>query len=115
MTITGANTFSNITNTVQPASVLFTAATTTTFNNFNLNGTLGNPITISSATAATHTLSKTSGTVSCDYLVLTNSIATGGAAWYAGANSTNVTGNSGWIFTAPPGPSGNNSAFFSIL
>lgn len=115
LTITGANTFSNITNTVQPASVLFTAATTTTFNNFNLNGTLGNPITISSATAATHTLSKTSGTVSCDYLVLTNSIATGGAAWYAGANSTNVTGNSGWIFTAPPGPSGNNSAFFSIL
>lgn len=115
LTITGANTFSNITNTVQPASVLFTAGTTSTFSNFNLNGTAGNLITIASATAATHTLSKTSGTVSCDYLSITNSIATGGAAWYAGANSTNVSGNTGWIFTAPPGPGGNTGAFFSIL
>jgi len=103
LTITGANTFNNITNTVQPASVLFTAGTTTTFNNFNLSGTAGNLITIASATAATHTLSKASGTVSVDYLSITNSIATGGAAWYAGANSTNVSGNTGWIFTAPPG------------
>jgi hypothetical protein len=103
LTITGANTFDNITNTVQPASVLFTAGTTTTFNNFNLNGTAGNLITIASATAATHTLSKASGTVSCDYLSITNSIATGGASWYAGANSFNGGSNTGWIFTAPPG------------
>jgi len=103
LTITGANTFNDITNTVQPASVLFTAGTTTTFNNFNLNGTAGNLITIASATAATHTLSKASGTVSCDYLSITNSIATGGAAWYAGANSTNGGGNTGWNFSAPSG------------
>lgn len=115
LTITGANTFNNITNTVQPATVRFTAGTTSTFNNFNLNGTAGNLITISSATAATHTLSKASGTVSCDYLSITNSTATGGASWYAGANSTNVSGNTGWIFTAPPAPSGNTGAFFSIL
>ena len=103
LTITGANTFNNITNTVQPASVLFTAGTTNTFSNFNLNGTAGNLITIASVTAATHTLSKSSGTVSCDYLSITNSIATGGAAWYAGVNSTNVSGNTGWIFAAPGG------------
>ena len=103
LTITGANTFNNITNTVQPASVLFTAGTTTTFNNFNLNGTAGNLITIASVTAATHTLSMASGTVSCDYLSITNSIATGGAAWYAGANSTNGGGNTGWNFSAPSG------------
>jgi hypothetical protein len=113
LTITDANTFDNITNTVQPASILFTAGTTTTFNNFNLNGTAGNLITIASATAATHTLSKASGTVSCDYLSITNSIATGGASWYAGANSTNVSGNTGWIFTAPG--VGNTGAFFSII
>ena len=102
LTIVGANTFNNITNTVQPASVLFLAGVTNTFNNFNLNGTAGNLITIASTTASTHTLSKASGTVSVDYLSITNSTATGGATWYAGANSTNGGGNSGWIFTAPP-------------
>jgi hypothetical protein len=104
LTITGNNTFNNITNTVQPASILFTAGTTTTFNNFNLNGTAGNLITIGSVTAATHTLSKASGTVSGDYLSISYSIVTGGAAWYAGANSTNSGNNTGWIFSnAPPG------------
>jgi hypothetical protein len=111
LTITGSNTFSNITNTTQPASVLFTAATTSTFTNFNLSGTSGNLITIGSVTAASHTLSKASGTVSSDYLSISRSTATGGAGWYAGANSTNGGNNSGWIFTAPPAPSGSNSNF----
>jgi hypothetical protein len=111
LTITGSNTFSNITNTVQPASVLFTAATTSTFTNFNLSGTSGNLITIGSVTAASHTLSKASGTVSSDFLSISRSTATGGAGWYAGANSTNGGNNSGWIFTAPPAPSGSNSNF----
>jgi len=102
LTITGSNTFDNITNTTQPASVLFTAGTTSTFNNFNLNGTPGNLITIASTTLATHTLSKASGIVSCDYLSISYSTATGGAFWYAGANSLNVIGNTGWIFTAAP-------------
>ena len=103
LTITGSNTFSNITNTTQPASVLFTAATTSTFTNFNLSGTSGNLITIGSVTAASHTLSKASGTVSADFLSISRSTATGGAGWYAGANSTDGGNNSGWIFTAPPG------------
>jgi len=103
LTITGSNTFSNITNTVQPASVLFTAGTTSTFTNFSLSGTAGNLITIGSVTAASHTLSKASGTVSADFLSISQSTATGGAGWYAGANSTNGGSNSGWIFTAPPG------------
>lgn len=47
------------------------------------------------------TLSKPSGTVSCDYLNISNSNATGGATWYAGANSVDTTNNDGWIFTAP--------------
>ena len=111
LTFTGSNTFSNITNTVQPASVLFTAATTSTFTNFNLSGTSGNLITIGSVTAASHTLSKASGTVSSDFLSISRSTATGGAGWYAGANSTNGGNNSGWIFTAPPAPSGSNSNF----
>jgi hypothetical protein len=103
LTITGSNTFGDITNTVQPASVLFTAGTTSTFSNFSLSGTAGNLITVGSVTAASHTLSKASGTVSRDFLSISRSTATGGALWYAGANSTNGGNNTGWIFTAPPG------------
>ena len=115
LTITGSNTFSNITNTVQPASVLFTQFTTSTFTNFNLSGTSGNLITIGSVLAASHTLSKASGTVSADFLSISRSTATGGAGWYAGANSTNGGNNSGWIFTAPPAPSGSNSNFLMFF
>jgi len=107
LTITGSNTFNNITNTVQPTSILFTAGTTNTFNNFNLNGTAGNLITIASVTTAVHTLLKTTGTVLCNYLSISKSNATGGAAWYPGANSINISGNSGWLF-----PLSNFLAFF---
>jgi hypothetical protein len=115
LTITGSNTFNNITNTVQPASVLFTAGTTNTFSNFSLSGTAGNLITIGSVTAASHTLSKASGTVSSDYLSISRSTATGGASWYAGANSTNGGNNSGWVFTAPPAPSAGNGNFLMFF
>jgi len=115
LTITGSNTFSNITNTVQPASILFTAGTTNTFSNFSLSGTSGNLITIGSVTAASHTLSKASGTVSSDFLSISRSTATGGASWYAGANSTDGGNNAGWIFTAPPAPSGSNSNFLMFF
>jgi hypothetical protein len=115
LTITGSNTFSNITNTVQPASILFTAGTTSTFSSFSLSGTAGNLITIGSVTAASHTLSKASGTVSSDYLSISRSTATGGAGWYAGANSTDGGNNSGWVFTAPPAPSANNSNFLMFF
>jgi hypothetical protein len=37
---------------------------------------------------------------------------TGGATWNPGANSINVSNNSGWIFTAPPSPSTNTGNFF---
>ena len=115
LTITGSNTFSNITNTVQPASVLFTAGTTSTFSNFSLSGTSGNLITIGSVTAASHTLSKASGTVSSDFLSISRSTATGGAGWYAGANSTDGGNNTGWIFTAPPAPSAGNGNFLMFF
>jgi hypothetical protein len=115
LTITGSNTFGNITNTVQPASVLFTAGTTSTFSSFSLSGTAGNLITIGSVTAASHTLSKASGTVSSDFLSISRSTATGGAGWYAGVNSTDGGNNSGWIFTAPPAPSGSNSNFLMFF
>jgi len=64
-----------------------------------------NYVILSSTTAGTQaTLSKASGTVSVSYVKIQDSIATGGATWYAGADSINVSNNTGWIFTAPPPP-----------
>ena len=117
LTITGANTFSNITNTrksVSATSILFTAGTTNTFTDWNASGESTRLLTIGSVTSASHTLSKASGTVSADFLSISRSTATGGASWYAGANSTNGGNNSGWIFTAPPSvtATGNFLVFF---
>lgn len=90
-----------------PKSVRFQQGQTFTITSaLNATGTAGNIITIDSNTAGSAaTISKASGEVSCDYLSLKDSAATGGASFYAGANSTNVSGNSGWTFTAPPTPS----------
>jgi hypothetical protein len=60
-------------------------------------------------------LSKASGTVSSDFLSISRSTATGGAGWYAGANSTDGGNNSGWIFTAPPAPSAGNGNFLMFF
>jgi hypothetical protein len=101
--ISGANTFTTIANGVQPTAFIFPSSTTTTVTNWNVSGTAGNLVTITSSAAGTAaTLSKASGTVSSNYLSLKDSAATGGASWYAGANSTNVSGNSGWIFSNAP-------------
>jgi hypothetical protein len=100
LTITGANTFNDITNTVQPCSILFTAGTTTTVSNFNLAGTAGNLVTIGSATAASHTLSRASGTTRVSYCTISYSTATGGATWEAKPHNGNLDGsnNTGWTF-----------------
>ncbi|TAK89616.1 hypothetical protein EPO04_00715 [Patescibacteria group bacterium] len=112
--ITGSNTFGtiNFSDSSNARTLQFTSGTTTTITGaFNVNGTSGKLMTINSSTGGSAaTLSKSSGTVSCDYLSIQDSTATGGAAWYAGANSTNVSGNTGWIFTAPA-----NGAWFDIL
>ena len=114
LTITGSNTFSNITNTVQPASVLFTAGTTNTFTSFSLSGTAGNLITIGSVTAASHTLSKASGTVSVTNCSISYSTATGGATWESLTTNGNVNGgnNSGWLFSPFVPSTGSFLVFF---
>lgn len=67
------------------------------------NGSAGNLAKlVSTIGASAGIISKSSGIVSVDYMSIQDSTATGGATFYAGANSTNVSGNTGWIFTAPP-------------
>jgi hypothetical protein len=83
---------------------------------FQINGVRIAKSTLTSSSAGNAwTISKSSGVVSnLDYLNIKDSTATGGATWYAGANSTNQGNNSGWIFAAAPGTS-NNSGFFALM
>lgn len=104
LTIQGSNTITTLSNSVQPTTFRFTSGTTTTLTNWNVSGTPGNLVTIDSINSGTNTtppiLSKSSGTVSANYLAITFSNATGGASWNAGPNSVNNGVNSGWIFAA---------------
>ncbi len=95
-------------------TIAFRFSATFNVTNFNISGRAGNLVTLSSSFSPSQfTLSKSSGIVSSDYLSIQDSNATGGATWYAGANSTNVSNNTGWIFTAPP--AGNTSSFFLLF
>jgi len=104
ITFTGANSFHNLAITGAARTVILPASATTTItNSFDINGTASYTVTLNSSSSGTAaTLSKTSGTVSVDYLSIRDITAAGGATWYAGANSTNVSGNTGWTFSAPP-------------
>lgn len=99
LTITGSNTFTNITNSISPASIKFSASASNTFTDFSLAGTAGNLVTVGSTSSTRTNLSKTSGVVSGNYLSISNTNATGGATWYA-VNSTDGGNNLGWQFAA---------------
>lgn len=103
--VTGANAFGtfNFSDASNARTLTFPASTTTTFTNWNVNGGPGRLITVNSSTGGVqHTLSKSSGFAVSDYLSIQDSNATGGAGWYAGTHSTNVSNNTGWVFTDAP-------------
>jgi len=104
LTISGSNTFSNITNTVQPVTFTFTAGTTQTVSSFTPSGTAGNLVTLqSSAAGSRFTVSDSSGTISVNYCSIKDSEAIGGASWQAYTANGNVDAgnNTGWVFNAP--------------
>lgn len=101
-----SNTFNDFKCDNPPHEIRFYGEDTTTVSTFNVSGTVGNLITISSEDeeleGLQHTLSCASGVISCDYLDISNSNATGGAAWYAGSHSNDTTNNDGWLFEDCP-------------
>ena len=102
LTIQQANTFANITNTVQPATITFPASITTTVSAFGVSGTSGNLITINSSSAGTQaTLSDASGVNSVSFCDVKDINVTGGASWIAFTENGNVNSgnNTGWEFT----------------
>lgn len=103
LTIAQSNTFANITNTVQPATIRFTAGTTQTVSAFSVSGTSGNLITLDTTVAGTQaTLSDPSGLVSASFCSIKDINATGGAFWQAYTVNGNVDAgnNLGWDFNA---------------
>ena len=113
LTITGSNSFNNI-SALAGSTITLTAGTTQTFRFFTLKGSAGSLITLNSSTAGSQAfVARNSNTnmISTDYLSITD-IATIGGTWYAGTNSTSVSNNTGWSFTLPPDPTGNLLAMF---
>jgi hypothetical protein len=106
LTVAGSNTFADIANTVQPATVRLTAGTTQTVSAFALSGTSGNLITLDTTVAGTRaTLSDASGIVSVSFVSIKDISATGGATWEALTLNGNVDAgnNLGWNFGAVVG------------
>ena len=104
MTIQQNNTFANITDTVQPATVTLTSGTTQTVSAFSLAGTAGNLITLNTSSAGVQaTLSDSSGVNSVSFVSIKDINATGGAIWDAPTTNGNVDAgnNSGWNFGIP--------------
>ena len=96
ITISGANTFATLALTAAK-QVNLPASTTQTVTTLTATGTAGNLITIRSTTTGTAaTISKASGSVTCDYLDLQDSTATGGATFNPGQNSLDSGNNTGW-------------------
>jgi hypothetical protein len=101
LTVTDSNTYYDLTSSIAESSTKFYTGTTQTFEQFTLTGTPGHLHKIEGFGGAFDT-SKTSGTVSIDYVYLKDNHAVGGAAFYAGLNSTNGGNTDGWTFNAPP-------------
>jgi len=95
LTVTGNNTFTTISNSVQPTTFTFGSGSTQTVTNWSVNGTAGNLVTINATSTSQASLSKSSGVVTSNYLDLQYSNATGGATWYA-LNSLDSGNNTGW-------------------
>ena len=117
LTISGNNTFKDITNTYSAtgAATINLAATTTTLTQFTGTGAATRLLTLSGTSAASPaTLILSSGTVTTpDYLSISNVRAYSLTdTWYAGNNSTNL-GSLGWIFAVyVPPVAGNYGGFF---
>lgn len=108
VTISGNNSFTtlNINNASLPTGLLLNSNNTQTItSNLTTNSSAGHLAILKATTGGTTAyLSKTTGTIALDYMSIQDSHAIGGANWYAGplAHSTNVSNNTGWIFSAAP-------------
>jgi hypothetical protein len=114
LSITGNNTITTLSNSVQPTAFVFPSTGTQTVTNFNISGTPGNLVTITASIPGLRAaLTKAGGTVSVSNCSITDSSATGTAVWQAFTTNGNVNGgnNLGWLFSAVVA-AGSFMAFF---
>jgi fibronectin-binding autotransporter adhesin len=122
LTISGNNTFANISNTYKAtgATNITLGTTTQTVGSFTASGEATRVLTLqgtSSTSPGTLVYSGSGSATSAttDYLTLTGvraySLAT---TWYAGTNSTN-NGSLGWLFSATPVVTGGGGKFFLMF
>jgi hypothetical protein len=93
-------------------AITVTASSVQKIGAWNVNGSAGNLVTITSDAAGTAFQLRPVATsplpFSSDYLSLKDSTAqsasggSGNGLWYAGTHSTDVSGNTGWLFSDPP-------------
>jgi uncharacterized protein YlxW (UPF0749 family) len=121
LTITGNNTFKDITNTYSAtgATAITIGTTTQRVSQFTGTGLSGKVLTLSGTSASSPgTLILTGATKpNVDYLTITGLRAYSlDTTWYAGTNSTN-NGSLGWYFEAAPspGPSGPGGLFLIFM
>lgn len=115
MTFSGSNsTYGTLSSTVTGVhTIKFLGASTNTVNNWNISGTAGNLVTVTSTTTSQFTLVSGGGTQGADYLNLSYSIGSPSDKWYAGLNSVDGGNNTGWLFEEEPTVSGNGLFFGS--
>ena len=101
-TITGENKFAKLSSTKQVAYTIVFPNGTTRTNNWNINGSSGQLVTLSrTGVSGVFTLDFTGAQyVVGRFLSISNSTAIPARRWYA-INSTNGGSNTGWIFDAP--------------
>ena len=115
ITFTGANTFGILSSSRTGAYTIVFPNVTTTVSGWSIGGSEGNLVTLArTGGSGTFTLNKSgAGIVNINYLSISNSTATPSTfTWYAGTNSTDGGGNTGWIFAIASSGSSNFILFF---
>lgn len=98
-----SNTFANITNTVQPATISFAAGTVTTFNDINIGGASGNLVSLNCSSAGTRaTINRPSGLTELSFVNIRDINATGQAFFsYLFEGNVDSGNNAGIRFNLP--------------
>lgn len=99
---TATTTFNNITVDTPPHTVQVFAGKTLIASSLTWSGTSGKLNTFQSTTNGTPWFILDNNPVNLDYISLQDSAAAGAIPFYAGIHSTNVSGNTNWIFTDRP-------------
>jgi hypothetical protein len=102
LTLSGANTFYDFTNTVQPSLIAFPASTTTTFNNFSVGGTAGNLVSLRSSSSGTRCVLSIPNVIDLYYLNVQDCEGALPDRWFVGTQSVDSGNNFQIYFTTSP-------------